>query len=364
MKQAQQVNPSGCFDKTWSGQAPSCWSYDYIIDTRSPAEFRLDRLPGAVNWPVLDDRQRETIGTLYQLEGAFKAKREGAILVARNIASLIEQHARGIDKEARLLVYCWRGGNRSGSLSTVLARIGFRCDLLEGGYKAFRRWVMEDSARRISLLHFQIIAGRTGSGKTDLLHQLAAQGAQVIDLEALAKHRGSLLGAQPELIQPSQRLFETELWFRLGQLKPDKAVWLESESRKIGQIQIPEPLIEKMRASNHYQLEVDATLRTKYLLNHYQYWIYHPHELEHRLVRLKDFMAAETFAVLSQYLAEGRMQDFVHQLLEKYYDPLYDRSIAKNYRARKNAISLDRLDHESLRALAQSLCQDSPAIKV
>ncbi|NDF51714.1 MAG: hypothetical protein EB116_16835, partial [Betaproteobacteria bacterium] len=106
------------------------------------------------------------------------------------------------------------------------------------------------------------------------------------------------------------------------------------------------------------------TLRTKYLLNHYQYWIYHPHELEHRLVRLKDFMAAETFAVLSQYLAEGRMQDFVHQLLEKYYDPLYDRSIAKNYRARKNAISLDRLDHESLRALAQSLCQDSPAIKV
>jgi tRNA 2-selenouridine synthase len=358
MKQALSVHAGECFAQTWSGEAPHCWSYDYIIDTRSPAEYRLDRLPGAVNWPVLDDRQRETIGTMYQREGAFKAKREGAILVARNIASLIERHARSIDKEARLLIYCWRGGNRSGSLSTVLSRIGFRCDVLDGGYKAFRRWVMEDSARRVSQLHFQIIAGRTGSGKTDLLHHLAAQGAQVIDLEGLAKHRGSLLGAQPEQIQPSQRLFETELWFRLGQCEPDKAVWLESESRKIGQIQIPESMIEKMRASDHYQLEVDATLRTQYLLKHYQYWTDHPQDLEHRLLKLKTFMAAETFAMLVQCLKEGRMQDFVDQLLKKYYDPLYDRSIAKNYRVRKNAVKLDRLDQESMAALAKSLCQE------
>lgn len=355
MKQALSVSPSQCFDKTWSGEPPHCWSYDYIIDVRSPSEFKLDHVPGAVNWPVLDDLQRELIGTMYQREGSFKAKREGAILVARNIASLIDRYARGIDKHARLLIYCWRGGNRSGSLSTVLARIGFRCDVLDGGYKAFRRWVMEDSAQRINQLFFRIIAGRTGSGKTELLHQLKAQGEQVIDLEALAGHRGSLLGAQPKLSQPSQRLFETKLWFSLGQCNMEKPVWLESESRKIGQIQIPEALIEKMRGATHHHLELAADLRTQYLLQHYQHWIDQPQALEKQLFRLKPFMANETFSLLLQCLSDGRMEAFVFHLLEKYYDPLYDRSIAKNYRTNKQPIALDSLDHATLENLARSL---------
>jgi tRNA 2-selenouridine synthase len=362
MKQALSVTVDQCFGSNWSGSAPSCWSYDFIIDTRTPAEFQLDRLPGAVNWPVLDNHQRATIGTMYQHEGAFKAKRAGAILVARNIASLIEQHASTIDKHARLLIYCWRGGNRSGALSTVLARIGFRCDVLEGGYKAFRRWVMEDTAKRAKQLHIQIIAGRTGSGKTDLLHQLEAQAEQVIDLEGLAKHRGSLLGEEPDLVQPSQRLFESQLWFSLAQCRPERPVWLESESRKIGMIQIPESLIDRMRASTRYQLEVNLSVRTKYLLNHYQHWIDQPERLEKQLKRLKVFMTAETFDQLTQCLAEGRLTDLVSTLLEKYYDPLYDRSMGKNYRGCRQVIALDSLDADKIRDVASSLARESPRI--
>ena len=360
MKQAHSVTVDQCFGSYWSGSAPNCWSYDFIIDTRTPAEFQLDHLPGAVNWPVLDNHQRTTIGTMYQREGAFKAKREGAILVARNIASLIEQHARALDKHARLLIYCWRGGNRSGSLSTVLARIGFRCDVLEGGYKAFRRWVIEDTAKRAKQLHIQIIAGRTGSGKTDLLRQLEAQAEQVIDLEALAKHRGSLLGEEPHLLQPGQRLFESQLWFRLGQCRPEKPVWLESESRKIGMIQIPESLIEGMRTSAHYQIEVNLSIRTKYLLKHYQHWIDQPEGLAGQLKKLKPFMNLETFDVLMTCLSEGRLTDLVSMLLERYYDPLYDRSMSKNYRACKQVIALDSLEPSAIRALASSLRQESP----
>ncbi|NDA74328.1 MAG: tRNA 2-selenouridine(34) synthase MnmH, partial [Betaproteobacteria bacterium] len=181
MKQAQSVSVDTSFEAMTAADAPSCWNYQHIIDSRSPAEFALDHVPGAVNWPVLDSAQRESVGTLYQREGSFKAKLAGATLVARNIASLIEDRASSIDPHARLLVYCWRGGNRSGALSTVLARIGFRTDVLEGGYKAFRRWVIEDTARRAQGLKFCIVAGRTGSAKTDLLHLLAQEGEQVID---------------------------------------------------------------------------------------------------------------------------------------------------------------------------------------
>ena len=339
MKQAQAMT---------AADAPSCWNYQHIIDSRSPAEFALDHVPGAVNWPVLDSAQRESVGTLYQREGSFKAKLAGATLVARNIASLIEDRATSIDPHARLLVYCWRGGNRSGALSTVLARIGFRTDVLEGGYKAFRRWVIEDTARRAQGLKFCIVAGRTGSAKTDLLHLLAQEGEQVIDLEALARHRGSLLGATPDSPQPSQRAFETSLWFQLARCQPGRLVWLESESRKIGQIQIPESIIERMRSSPHYQLEVESKVRSKYLLDHYQHWIREPERLQAITLKLRPFLSSEAYAALEQSLSQQRLEEFVSLLLKHHYDPLYDRSIAKNFRSEKRRIALTALDGASL----------------
>jgi len=357
MKQALPVRVDQCLAPGLTGEAPAYWHYHHIIDARTPAEFALDHLPGAQNWPVLDNDQREIIGTMYQREGSFKAKREGAILVARNIASLLEQHAGAIDPNAKLLVYCWRGGNRSGALSTVLARIGFRTDVLEGGYKAFRRWVIEDTAHRVKQFRFFVIAGRTGSGKTDLLQHLSAAGEQIVDLEALAKHRGSLLGAEVNEAQPSQRAFETVLWLKLSQFDANRPVWLESESRKIGQIQIPEALIEAMRASTHYQLEAPICLRSEYLLKHYHHWIDEPSRLEARLQKLKPLMPLEVFTKLSNSLSEHRMADFVSQLLSDHYDPLYDRSIARNYRQAKHLIQLHALDTLSLQTAARALIE-------
>jgi rhodanese-related sulfurtransferase len=186
--------------------------YSAIIDARTEDEFALDHLPGALNWPSLDNEQRREIGTLYKQVGSFEAKKKGAGLVAANIARHIEKHVMDLPKDWQPLVYCWRGGKRSGSLALVLGQIGFRVWLIEGGYKAFRAAMVQDIAKLVSHLKFQVITGPTGSGKTRLLHALATAGAQVLDLEDLAKHRSSVLGRIPGQPQPSQKHFDTLVW--------------------------------------------------------------------------------------------------------------------------------------------------------
>ena len=358
MKQALTIRVEQCLARAGRGDPPACWHYDLVIDARTPSEFAQDHIPGSVNWPVLDDEERAWIGTMYKLEGSFKAKREGAILVARNIASLLEKHSKVLDQQARLLVYCWRGGNRSGALSTVLSRIGFRTEVLEGGYKAYRRWVIDHSRERVQQFQLCVIAGRTGSGKTDLLQHLEALGEQVIDLEALAKHRGSLLGAEPGECQPSQKLFESALWLKLSRFNEKRPIWLESESRKIGQLQIPEPLIEAMRASMHYQLDAPIDIRREYLLEHYQHWIESPAKLDFMLQKIKLFISGESFSRLESSLREKRMADFVHHLLECHYDPLYDRSMARNYRYNKRSVELHCLSATALSMKASEIIEN------
>ena len=220
--------------------------FDAIIDVRSPAEYAEDHLPGALNWPVLDNEERHRVGLLYK-SSPFEARKIGAALVARNIARHIEAHAEPLNRNWRPLVYCWRGGQRSGAMTWFLGQIGFKSRQLQGGYKAYRAQVREALLTQPAAFEFHVLCGRTGTGKTRLLQTLAAQGAQVLDLEGLAAHRGSILGALPDQPQPSQKGFDTLLWQQLTQLDASRPVFVESESRKIGQVRMPESMYEAMR---------------------------------------------------------------------------------------------------------------------
>jgi len=214
-----------------------------IIDVRSPSEFTDDRVPGALNWPVLDDAERAQIGTQYAQVSPFAAKKFGAVLVARNIAAHVEREVLDKPKDWRPLVYCWRGGTRSGALASVLDHIGFRVHRLEGGYQAYRRAVLDTLESLPQRYRYRVICGTTGSGKSRLLRQLQAAGAQVLDLEALANHRGSVLGLVPGERQPGQKQFESRVWDALRRFDPKRPVFVESESRKVGDLRVPPALI-------------------------------------------------------------------------------------------------------------------------
>ena len=221
--------------------------FDDRIDVRSPSEYALDHVPHAISLPVLDDEERARIGTLHA-RSTFDARREGAALISRNIATMLETTLADRSREWRPLVYCWRGGKRSGALAHVLNEIGWRSSQLEGGYKAYRRHVIDQLATLPERFSYRVVCGVTGSGKSRLLQALDRAGAQVLDLEQLAQHRGSLLGDLPSSPQPSQKAFETALCEQLGKLEPARPVYIESESRKVGEIRVPQNLMEIGRA--------------------------------------------------------------------------------------------------------------------
>src|SRR5918996_464333 len=229
--------------------------FDTIIDVRSPAEYAEDHIPGAISAPVLDDAERAEVGTLYKQVSPFDAKKAGAALVAKNVSRHIDELFNGKDKAWRPLVYCWRGGKRSGAMAHILREVGWNADTLEGGYKAYRRWVLQELEKIPEKLDFRVIHGPTGSGKSRLLTALRRASAQVLDLEDLAAHRGSVLGNLPDRPQPSQKMFESMLLHKLSDLQPGKPVYVEGESKKIGELQIPEALMSSMRASACILLE-------------------------------------------------------------------------------------------------------------
>jgi tRNA 2-selenouridine synthase len=334
-----------------------------ILDARSPSEYALDHLPGAINTPVLDDDERASVGRTHAEQGAFESKRAGAALVSRNIADLIEQRFATCPRDWSPLVYCWRGGQRSGSLATVLARIGWSVLLLEGGYKAFRRAMLQDLARIASGLRLIVITGRTGSAKTQLLAALQARGAQVLDLEHLARHRGSVLGHWPGgIAQPSQKEFETHLWHALRSVDPQQALYVESESRKIGQCQIPEALILRMRASPVIRIEASREARTAFLLTDYAHLCRSDGPLPEQLERLTALHGHEQVQTWQALVQQAHWPALVSSLLAQHYDPAYDRSISRNFAQRTQGpvIELASLDPDGLHAGARAILEQTP----
>jgi tRNA 2-selenouridine synthase len=306
-------------------------SFDAIIDARSPAEFALDHMPGALSLPVLDDAERARIGTMYKQESPFAAKRLGAALVARNIARHLEIALAGKPKQWRPLVYCWRGGKRSGAFAHVLREVGWAAHTLEGGYRAYRRCIVEQLAALPAAFAFRVVHGATGSGKSRLLRALADAGAQILDLETLAAHRGSVLGGLPDRPQPSQKMFESRVYAALTALDSGRTVYVEGESRKMGQLQVPEALIAAMRAAACVRLDADLEARVALLMEEYRHFFAAPDVLAAQLDCLAPLHGRERVEAWKALAARGAWPELVARLLEEHYDPAYRRSAERNF---------------------------------
>ena len=331
--------------------------FSEVIDARSEGEYAEDHLPGAVNWPSLHDEERKIVGTRYKQISQFEAKKLGAALVAQNIATHIQREVLDKPREWQPLVYCWRGGKRSGSLALILDQIGFKVTLVDGGYKAFRAALVADLPQLAARHQYQVICGTTGSGKTRLLQALAAQGAQVLDLEGLAHHRSSVLGLIPGLPQPSQKAFDSRIWAALRSFDPARPVYIESESKKVGNVAVPEGLISAMRSSPCLQLDLPEDERVALLLEDYDFFV---QDIEFFCDRLDALTEARGKAVVLDWQARarnGEVASVVQELLVKHYDPVYLQSMRRNFEQYETARVIAPSDRSvaAMTALASSM---------
>ena len=333
--------------------------FDEIIDVRTPAEFAEDHIPGSINCPVLDNEQRIEVGTLYKQESPFAAKKIGAAYVAENIAHHLRHSFRDRPKEWTPLIVCWRGGQRSGSMTLIFRRVGWDAQQLQGGYKEYRQLVIEQLAELPRRLTFRVVCGATGSGKSRVLQALAQAGEPVLDLEEIACHKGSVLGVLPGTEQPSQKMFETRLLAALRALDPTRPVFVEAESRRIGKIHVPDALLETMRQGECINIEAAFDARVDCLLRDYDYFLRDPEWLRSRLDSLRKLQSRETIERWLGYVDNGQWRALVAELLELHYDPLYHRSQNSNFTGLGSPTSFacDDLTPTGVVQLAESIRQ-------
>ena len=331
-------------------------AFDEVIDVRSESEFADDHIPGAINCPVLNDMQRIEVGTLYKQVSAFDAKKLGAALVSENIAKHLRERFHGKPRDWRPLVYCWRGGGRSGALAHVLTQIGWRTGRLDGGYKAYRRAVIADLAVLPARYTWRVVCGMTGTGKSRLLRALDAAGAQVLDLEALAAHRGSVLGNLPGEPQPAQKLFDSRVWHALRGFDVSRPVYVEAESKKIGLLRVPDALIAAMWGSETLVLEADVATRVTLLKDEYAHFLGDAATLNTQLECLTPLHGHDTIERWTTLAHAGAWDVLTEELLVRHYDPSYPRAIIKHYPSLDRAVRLHvaSADDAAFAALAQN----------
>ena len=315
--------------------------FDEVIDVRSEAEFAEDHIPGAINLPALNNEERARVGTLYTQVSPFDAKKIGAALISRNIARHLDETLSNRPRNWKPLVYCWRGGQRSDAFTTVLQHIGWRANRLAGGYKAYRHAVIDDLAVLPAQFNWRVVCGMTGAGKSRLLRALEKAGAQVLDLEALAAHRGSVLGNLPGAPQPAQKMFESLVWHALRTFDRARPVFVESESKKIGNLRTPEALIEAMWAADCINLSAPTELRVPMLMHEYVHLVRDPAALGERLDRLRQLHGHERIASWKAMSIAGDTGTLVRELLELHYDPAYTRSILKHYKKLAQGLKIE-----------------------
>ncbi|EBA13617.1 tRNA 2-selenouridine(34) synthase MnmH [Roseobacter sp. CCS2] len=328
--------------------------FDTVIDVRSPAEFAQDHVPGAINLPALSNEQRAKVGTIYKQISPFDGRKIGAGMVIRNVADHIDGPLMEKDGAWRPLVYCWRGGQRSGVFSTLLSEIGWRADTVKGGYTAFRRLVkanLYDDPLKHRLI---LLDGYTGTAKTEILPRLATRGVQVIDLEGLAGHRGSLLGKMPGG-QPSQKAFETGLALALSKLDPARPVVVEAESSKIGRIVIPASVWVAMLAAPRIVIQAPKAARAAYLATAYRDVIEDPAVVAEKLAplrRLRGHAIVDRWIALSQ---EGALVDLSQALMVDHYDPAYAKSRRIDEREVLTEVAVETLDNDGQERAADGI---------
>jgi tRNA 2-selenouridine synthase len=317
-------------------------AFDTVIDVRSPAEFAEDHLPGAISLPVMSNDERARVGTMYVQDSAFKARKLGAAIVARNAAQHLETELADKDGSWQPLVYCWRGGQRSGSFASILSQIGWRAALLNGGYRSYRRLIVRALYEDPLPHHFVLLDGNTGSGKTAILQELARGGAQVLDLEGLAEHRGSLLGAT-DLEQPAQKMFESRVSAALAGFDPARPVIAEAESSKIGERLIPASLWKSMQRAPRIDVAASLPARADFLALDYADVLADPSRMAARLDKLRPFCGHAQVAHWLDMLQAGDHVQLAAELMAQHYDPGY----ARSRKARRHEV-LGRFEADAL----------------
>ncbi len=325
----------------------SALPFDDLIDVRSPAEYAEDHVPGAVSLPVLSNEERAEVGTIYTQVDRFLARKIGAAHVSRNAAAHLEGPLSQKDGAWRPLVYCWRGGQRSGSFASILAQIGWRVDTLEGGYRSYRRLVVAAVHDNPLPHRFILLDGNTGTAKTEILAMLAARGHQVIDLEGLSGHRGSVFGAMtPE--QPTQKIFDGQLACALAALDPSRPVLLEAESNKIGSCHVPPSLWEAMGRAPRIRLHAPLDERARYLVRAYADLTAAPETLLAPIAALKPMQGGERVARWEGLVAAGAYETLARELMADHYDPRYAKSRRRAPQTEHKDVRLDRLTPDGL----------------
>ncbi len=336
--------------------------FDAVIDVRSPAEFADDHLPCAMNLPVLSNAERAQVGILYKQESPFLANRIGGAIVARNIATHLDGALADRPKSWRPLIYCWRGGMRSNAMATILSSVGWPVGVVDGGYRTWRREVTRELEGE-ALWPIVLIDGETGAGKTALLKHLAARGAQVIDLEGLAAHRGSAFGDFPDVMQPPQRLFESALWNELRTFDFAKPIFVEAESARVGARRLPRRLWFSMRAAPRVEISAPIEARAEALLAAYPDAVHDVARVEASLAKLKGQYADETLKGWLALAAVGDHQAFAQTLIAQHYDARYQRARKRLTAEPLVRIDLSRVDESELARAAELILANAEGLK-
>jgi tRNA 2-selenouridine synthase len=335
-------------------------AYELIIDARSPREYEEDHVPGAINLPVVNNEEYAEVGTLHRTS-PHHAYLTGVEYSLRNIADSLPSVTSRCQPRAKVLVYCFRGGKRSRLWFDALDTIGYKVERMKGGWKAYRRWVNAELETLPEQFSYNVLCGPTGCGKTRLLQALREAGAQVLDLEEFAKHRGSLIGAIPNVEQPSQKLFETLVLAAMMKFDPAKPVWVEAESKKIGERQVPRVLFDAMHRGTCFRVTASMTERVKLWREDYAHFEQDPDGLLHKLRHLTPLIGSEEFSAWRECAGKREMPQLFERIMRVHYDPAYERSMRRNYPQidRGPELNLSSLEQGALLDVARRLTMPS-----
>ena len=324
-------------------------NFSDIIDVRSPAEFKEDHISGSINLPVLNNKQRVDIGKIYKKESPFKAKKIGASLVSNNISKHLKKVLINKPGNWKPLIYCWRGGQRSKAFATVLSEIGWQVTILKGGYKTYRSSINNEINKLTKTSRFIVLKGPTGCAKTKILELLKKQGLSVLNLERLASHKGSLLGDIPNKKQPSQKMFESKIFSSLNNLKNKNKIFIESESSKIGNLFLPQIVLNKIKTSQAIEINANLDERIKFLLNDYSKYIREENSFLELFKHAKNKVSSKTINNWLKLYKNKNWYKLAHYLIVDYYDPLYKHNLNKKSNKIISTYDLSSLTNKSLK---------------